>query len=119
MPSLRLNSAGPDVVALQHALAAAGFAPGDFDGVFGGGTEAALIAFQRSEGLVADGVAGPKTAKALGLDGFGDPPNVTGVSDVASWERCSHRHRCAISKRTCHSSLMRWLSARSPTSRWS
>jgi putative chitinase len=83
MPSLRLNSAGPDVVALQRALAAAGFAPGDFDGVFGGGTEAALIAFQRSEGLVADGVAGPKTASALGLDGFGEPPNVTGAVTVA------------------------------------
>src|SRR5688572_30493801 len=75
--SLRLLSTGPDVVALQKALLAAGFNPGEVDGSFGGGTEAALIAFQRSEGLLDDGVAGPKTAKALGLDGFGEPPDVT------------------------------------------
>src|SRR5205823_13705809 len=46
---------------------AKGFDPGPVDGSFGGGTEQAVIAFQRSAGLTADGTAGPNTAAALGL----------------------------------------------------
>lgn len=68
MPAiLRVNSSGPDVIALQQALRASGFNPGAIDGVFGPGTEAALLAFQRSEGLAADGIVGPNTAAALHL----------------------------------------------------
>jgi peptidoglycan L-alanyl-D-glutamate endopeptidase CwlK len=54
-------------VALQQALQAAGFSPGAIDGSFGPGTEAAVFAFQHSEGIAADGVVGPKTARALAL----------------------------------------------------
>ncbi len=64
---LRLNSSGPEVRALQQALQAAGFNPGSIDGSFGPGTEAAVLAFQRSTGIAADGVVGPNTATALGL----------------------------------------------------
>src|ERR1700722_15095784 len=64
---LQLNSVGPDVLALQQALQAAGFSPGALDGSFGAGTEAAVLAFQRSEGLAADGIVGPDTARMLGL----------------------------------------------------
>jgi|ERR1700722_1554605 len=64
---LQLNSVGPDVLALQQALQAAGFSPGAIDGSFGPGTEAAVLAFQRSEGLAADGIVGANTAVALGL----------------------------------------------------
>ena len=64
---LQLKSSGPDVTALQQALQAAGFSPGAIDGSFGLGTEAAVIAFQRSKGIAADGVVGPNTATALGL----------------------------------------------------
>ncbi len=64
---LQLNSSGPDVVALQQALQAAGFSPGAIDGSFGPGTEAAVLAFQRSEALAADGIVGPNTATTLGL----------------------------------------------------
>jgi putative chitinase len=64
---LKVNSSGPDVAALQQALATAGFNPGKVDGTFGLGTEAAVLAFQRSAGLAADGVVGPSTATALGL----------------------------------------------------
>jgi peptidoglycan L-alanyl-D-glutamate endopeptidase CwlK len=63
---LQLNSSG-DVTALQLALQAAGFSPGAIDGSFGPGTEAAVLAFQRNEGLAADGIVGPNTATALGL----------------------------------------------------
>lgn len=65
---LQLNSSGPDVAALQQALQAAGFSPGAADASFGPATEAAVLAFQRSEGLAADGIVGPNTATALGLD---------------------------------------------------
>ena len=64
---LQLNSSGPDVVALQQALQAAGFSPGAIDGSFGPGTEAAVLAFQNSEAIAADGIVGPNTASALGL----------------------------------------------------
>lgn len=37
------------------------------DGVFGRSTMMQLMAFQRSKDLVVDGVAGQKTANALGL----------------------------------------------------
>jgi peptidoglycan L-alanyl-D-glutamate endopeptidase CwlK len=65
---LRLGMAGPDVRRLQRALKAAGFRPGRIDGDFGPHTEAAVLAFQRSAGLLADGIVGPRTAKALGLE---------------------------------------------------
>ena len=67
MGTLRLGSTGPDVSALQNRLRDRGFSPGAIDGSFGPGTEAAVLAFQRSEGLLADGVVGPRTAAALGL----------------------------------------------------
>jgi len=76
MTTLRRGSTGPDVATLQDALRARGFNPGATDANFGGGTEAAVIAFQRSEGLLADGVVGPRTAAALGLPGPSPAPSV-------------------------------------------
>jgi uncharacterized protein (TIGR02594 family) len=57
---------------IQKALAAKGFDPGNIDGVWGRRTAAAVRAFQTSKGLLADGVVGPITAKAL--DGSSKPP---------------------------------------------
>ncbi len=68
MPTpLQLGASGDSVTALQQALATAGFNPGAIDGSFGPGTRAAVLAFQRSEQLVADGIVGPSTAAALHL----------------------------------------------------
>ncbi len=60
---LRRGKKGGDVRAMQRLLIAEGFSCGSAgaDGVFGGGSEAALKAFQRSSGLSADGIAGTKT----------------------------------------------------------
>jgi putative chitinase len=71
MAVLQQGSSGPDVTALQTQLKALGFDPNGTDGNFGPGTKAAVIAFQQSKGLTADGVAGPNTMAALQSAGGG------------------------------------------------
>lgn len=65
--SLSRGSRGDDVKALQTALKQRGFDPGAVDGIFGARTREAVIAFQKANNLTPDGVAGPKTLAALGL----------------------------------------------------
>lgn len=65
---LKRGSRGPAVVKLQEKLNELGFNVGDADGNFGPATESALIDFQNSKGLTADGIAGPDTLDALSLD---------------------------------------------------
>jgi peptidoglycan L-alanyl-D-glutamate endopeptidase CwlK len=67
MADLQQGMSGPEVTDLQNKLRDRGFDPGATDGSFGPGTEEAVGAFQRSQGLTADGVVGPQTAAALGL----------------------------------------------------
>ncbi|MEP1352590.1 MAG: peptidoglycan-binding protein [Tateyamaria sp.] len=50
---------------IQRELKRRGFAPGPVDGVRGGKTIEAIRAFQRKYGLVADGIVGNKTYRAL------------------------------------------------------
>jgi len=59
--TVRKGSKGETVKAVQKALGAKA------DGAFGPGTEAAVIAWQRSRGLVPDGIVGPSTLKAMGI----------------------------------------------------
>jgi putative chitinase len=65
MATLRLDMIGGEVERLQRRLRELGFNPGEIDGRFGPATEAAVLAFQRAEGLLADGIAGPRTLNAL------------------------------------------------------
>ena len=65
MPVLKRGSSGPDVLTLQTTLKQLGFDPRGADGVFGAGTEAAVIAFQKAKGLTPDGIVGPGTMAAL------------------------------------------------------
>jgi putative chitinase len=67
MSMLKEGSSGLEVVKLQERLKDVGFNPGRTDGTFDAATKAAVLAFQRSEGLLADGIAGPRTQGALGL----------------------------------------------------
>lgn len=63
-PALR----GGDVRKLQEALRHAGY-PVEVDGVFGQETHRAVMAFQKATGkLKVDGIVGPATRAALGLD---------------------------------------------------
>jgi hypothetical protein len=58
---------GATVKAIQRGLRQAGFNPGPIDGELGPQTQAAVLGFQATRGLVQDGEVGPKTAKALGI----------------------------------------------------
>ena len=73
-PTLRQGSRGPDVVRLQQLLTSHGFSPGNIDGIFGPRTEAAVIAFQQSRGLLVDGIVGVQTWTALGVNCGSTPP---------------------------------------------
>ena len=53
--------------AIQQKLKELGYYKGSIDGVYGQGTRSAVIAFQKANGLSADGIVGPKTASALGV----------------------------------------------------
>ena len=83
----RYESGGDRVRALQVALNTAIGAGLDPDGEFGPMTEAAVIAYQRSRNLEADGVAGPITLGALGLKFGTAPPVAAPVGDVALFRR--------------------------------
>lgn len=67
---LRQGARGQDVVTLQYLLDVISEyyptvpAPAQ-DGIFGGGTQQAVTAFQRAVGLVPDGIVGPATWKKL------------------------------------------------------
>jgi putative chitinase len=73
MRTLRVGTTGADVSALQKKLVELGFDCGAESGTFGPGTQAAVTAFQRSKGLLPDGVVGPITATALGLTAPPEP----------------------------------------------
>ncbi|MBL8918887.1 MAG: peptidoglycan-binding protein [Myxococcaceae bacterium] len=76
---LSVGTRGSDVTRLQQTLASRGFNPGGADGIFGARTRAAVLAFQRSRGLSADGVVGPNTSRSL--FGSSDRKYYDGVSD--------------------------------------
>ena len=59
-PELKNGSSGADVTTVQYLLNGRGHSTAS-DGSFGPATEAAVKAFQSANGLVADGVVGPKT----------------------------------------------------------
>lgn len=61
LKTLRRGSSGWQVRLLQHRLKGAGLYEGVVDDRFGAMTEAAVKRFQKSRGLVADGVVGPHT----------------------------------------------------------
>ncbi|MFA5388159.1 MAG: peptidoglycan-binding domain-containing protein [Candidatus Omnitrophota bacterium] len=56
----------PTTKEIQTALKNAGFDPGSIDGKIGPRTRQAIKDFQKSKGLVPDGVVGPKTWTSLG-----------------------------------------------------
>ena len=64
-PVMRTGSKGQEVKDLQTRLSALGFYSGEIDGEFGPGTKEAVTAFQKANGLEADGIVGEETRELL------------------------------------------------------
>lgn len=65
--TLKQGARGEQVKAVQQKLIKWGYLKGSADGIFGAKTKAAVIAFQKKNGLAADGIVGTRTAQALGI----------------------------------------------------
>ena len=65
-PTLRRGDKGDYVLCWQRYLNLSGFYCGLEDGIFGKNTEIAVKEYQRSRGLVPDGIIGPKTWDSVG-----------------------------------------------------
>ena len=63
--TMRSGDKGTGVSQLQEALINAGYLAGKADGTYGADTESAVRAFQKANGLTADGVAGKATQQKL------------------------------------------------------
>ena len=63
----RSGSTGSEVTQIQTKLKKWGYYKGSVDGSYGAKTKAAVTAFQKKNGLAADGVAGSATLRALGI----------------------------------------------------
>lgn len=63
--TLKAGCSGDDVAELQKALKSFGYDCGSADGVFGAKTTAAVVGFQRDNGLTIDGIVGQKTKAAI------------------------------------------------------
>lgn len=67
----KLGSQGDEVRRIQKKLKSLGYYKGSVDGVYGTATQKAVRSFQKNCGITADGIAGPKTIRYLGLEGSG------------------------------------------------
>ena len=78
------GSTGSVVKSIQQKLKNWGYYSGAVDGVYGAKTKAAVVSFQKKNGLTADGIVGAKTLKALGIsDGTASGSSKSSSSDVA------------------------------------
>ena len=75
---LRQGATGGEVKEVQRRLKKWGYYNGSVDGVFGVGTRAAVIAFQKKNGLTADGIVGTATFQALGINANSGSATQTG-----------------------------------------
>lgn len=65
------GSRGSEVTQIQQRLQELGYDPGEADGIFGAKTKEAVIAFQKAQGLDADGIVGKNTLAALEIGAGG------------------------------------------------
>ena len=75
-PIIRYMSRGVYVCVAQDALIYLGYDTGGLDGVFGRRTESSVKEYQRTRGLVADGIIGPATWRKLMEEVVGKEVNV-------------------------------------------
>lgn len=79
--NLSFGMNGPAVLELQKALAAKGYLTATPNGQFGPATRAAVIAFQKANGLEQVGMAGPKTRALLNVC-VGTNPNQAIIDEL-------------------------------------
>lgn len=77
---LKQGSRGDRVKTVQQKLIRWGYLKGSADGIFGAKTKAAVIAFQKKNGLTADGIIGTRTAQALGISLSGTTSSSSSLS---------------------------------------
>lgn len=63
----KTGSRGEEVRQIQQKLLNWGYYSGKVDGIYGIETKNAVVYFQRKNGLISDGIAGPATLRAMGL----------------------------------------------------
>lgn len=79
---LKQGSRGDSVKTVQQKLIRWGYLKGSADGIFGAKTKAAVIAFQKKNGLTADGIIGARTAQALGISLSGTTSSSSSASST-------------------------------------
>ena len=79
---LKKGATGDAVKAIQKRLIELGYLSGTADGDFGLKTQDALMAFQKANGLQADGVAGTKTLAALNRPGAVDAKGKAAATSI-------------------------------------
>ena len=79
-PQLKRGSLSNYVLIAQDDLNTLGFRTGGLDGIFGTATRNAVIAYQTSRGLVADGIVGCNTWRSLQEDVVGTGPTNTTIN---------------------------------------
>lgn len=81
----KYGSRGSEVTEIQTRLKRWGYYNGSVDGIYGTQTKDAVIAFQKKNGLTADGIAGDRTLAAMGItssSGSGSSSGKYSQSDV-------------------------------------
>lgn len=113
---------GPDVREVQEILKRLGFYAGVADGIFGKITQSAVVKFQQSISMAADGVVGPHTWNQLTLRNTSKPMGAQ-ITDYGlpsiyidtvkrklrfSSDSLNKTYKCAVGKPTTPSPLGNW-----------
>lgn len=78
----RQGSTGNEVKNIQKKLKELGYYKGEIDGIYGSKTKSAVISFQKSCGLTADGICGKTTLLYLGLGNSSSGSGTGSYSDA-------------------------------------
>ncbi len=81
--NLSWGSRGAEVVQLQETLNGKGYWCGPADGIFGPKTYQGVVNFQRAASLKVDGIVGPATRQALGLNAATTTTSTTTTTTVS------------------------------------
>ena len=92
---LQLGSNSDAVKTLQTNLKTLGYYTGSLTGNFGEKTQAAVIAYQKTKGLTADGIAGSKTLAAIAADLNKNTSSSSGSSSSGSSSSSSLAQRAS------------------------